>query len=103
MLEHRAHHVVPADHPCLAGHFPGNPVVPAVVLLDAVLRALAAALGRPLHVTAVPAVKFLNPAPPGRVFAIELQVDPERAVARFRIVLDAQELAQGRLEYADDA
>ena len=29
------------DHPALAGHFPGNPIVPGVVLLDLAIRALA--------------------------------------------------------------
>lgn len=27
---------IPADHPCLPGHFPGRPIVPAVVILDEV-------------------------------------------------------------------
>ena len=25
---------IPHDHPALPGHFPGNPLVPAVVLID---------------------------------------------------------------------
>ena len=30
---------VPADHPAFPGHFPGRPILPGVVLLDAVLQA----------------------------------------------------------------
>lgn len=26
--------LIGADHPCLEGHFPGNPIVPGVLLLD---------------------------------------------------------------------
>ena len=32
---------IDADHPAYAGHFPGDPLLPGVVLLDAALRHLA--------------------------------------------------------------
>ena len=32
---------IAADHPAYAGHFPGDPVLPGVVLLDAALQRLA--------------------------------------------------------------
>ncbi len=57
--------IVPADHPCLPGHFPGDPIVPAVLLLDlscAVLRGLRPELG-PLR--EVRTVKFMQPVRPG--------------------------------------
>jgi 3-hydroxymyristoyl/3-hydroxydecanoyl-(acyl carrier protein) dehydratase len=36
---------IAADHPALAGHFPGFPIVPGVVLLDEALHAIELAQG----------------------------------------------------------
>ncbi|WP_454737836.1 AMP-binding protein [Cupriavidus necator] len=57
--------VIGADHPATAGHFPGNPIVPGVVLLDHAVLELGSALGRRLALTQVAAVKFLSPVRPG--------------------------------------
>ena len=49
------------DHPSLAGHFPGHPVVPGVVLLNEVLDTLRHGSAAPLVVTGLPMVKFSSP------------------------------------------
>jgi len=59
--------MISADHPALAGHFPGEPIVPGVVLLDLVLRT--AGKGR-AH---LPAVKFQAPLRPGEDFVILIE------------------------------
>jgi 3-hydroxymyristoyl/3-hydroxydecanoyl-(acyl carrier protein) dehydratase len=66
--------VMPADHPCLAGHFPGRPVVPGVALLDA----LAVHLG-PL--AALDGVRFLAPVLPGEDVALAWSPDAAGWVA----------------------
>jgi 3-hydroxyacyl-[acyl-carrier-protein] dehydratase len=83
---------VPHSHPALPGHFPGNAVVPGVVILDEVIGAAERWLGGPLHVTAIPAAKFLAPLWPGVEARIELErrdstvafvvFDGERTLAR---------------------
>lgn len=49
---------MPADHPSLPGHFPGNPIVPGVLLLDVIVSNLEHATGR--QVVRLQQVKFLS-------------------------------------------
>ena len=51
--------VIQPGHPCLAGHFPGQPIVPGVVLLDEI----AAALG--ITPAGFASVRFSRPVRPG--------------------------------------
>jgi 3-hydroxyacyl-[acyl-carrier-protein] dehydratase len=56
---------VAPDHPAFAGHFPGRPVLPAVVLLTEVLATLEALTGEsPQHWT-IATAKFPAPVMPG--------------------------------------
>ena len=63
---------VPATHPALAGHFPGNPIVPGVVILDAVISAAVAWLGASFQVRGLSHAKFLAPLKPDQAARIEL-------------------------------
>ena len=53
------------DHPAFAGHFPGQPIVPAVVLLAEALAAIEAATGRAPHEWRLSGAKFLQAVGPG--------------------------------------
>lgn len=89
---------VPADHPCLPGHFPGDPLVPGVVILDRVVEAAAmrSAGGTAAIGWEWPQVKFLQPLRPGQVARVVLQ---ERAGAgwRFEVWRGESLLARGEL------
>ena len=61
---------IPPEHPAFAGHFPGMPVVPGVVLLDAALYAIQCDLGIPAGACRIAAVKFLHPVGPGATLII---------------------------------
>lgn len=68
------------DHPAFAGHFPGMPIVPGVVLLDAVVHAVLQtgrlrASGDGFDTTPVcriSAAKFLSPVGPGETLTLLL-------------------------------
>lgn len=89
---------VSPDHPALPGHFPGNPIVPGVVLLDRVREAAVAELpGRRL--VKVTSVKFLRPLRPGQGFRVALERQDEDTL-RFRCLTADSELAAGVLKFA---
>ena len=86
--------VIGHDHPSLAGHFPGRPVVPGVVVLDRVVAALEQAHG-PLPPLRLPQVKFLQPLLPGETARVELEGGAPRW--RFRVLRDDTLLASGEV------
>ena len=79
-------------HPALAGHFPGNPVVPGVVVLERVAAALRA--WRDVRVAQLDA-KFMHPLLPGEDAVIELRGE---SPVRFTVIRrDGAALARGTL------
>lgn len=69
---HAAAFRVPAQHPALAGHFPGNPIVPGVVILDAVISTAQAWLGEDFRADRLSFAKFLAPLKPDQTAQIRL-------------------------------
>jgi 3-hydroxymyristoyl/3-hydroxydecanoyl-(acyl carrier protein) dehydratase len=68
------------DHPALAGHFPGHPVVPGVLVLDEVIETLRHRYGQDLVVTGLPAVKLSSPLKPEEPLMITIEPeDPNTA------------------------
>lgn len=89
--------VVPLDHPCLPGHFPGRPLVPGVVVLDHVLAAVEAVHG-PLGPLRLPQVKFASPLLPGETARVELDGGAPRW--RFRVLRGDALVASGEVAAA---
>jgi 3-hydroxymyristoyl/3-hydroxydecanoyl-(acyl carrier protein) dehydratase len=87
---------IAADHPAFAGHFPGSPVVPAVVLLDAALQAVEQAFDRPARGWRIAAAKFPSPVKPGEPLRLEHQGLPNGAV-RCEIWTGERAVANGLL------
>jgi 3-hydroxyacyl-[acyl-carrier-protein] dehydratase len=71
---------VAPDHPSLAGHFPGNPVVPGVLLLDRAMEALDRSTGQ--RVTSLHRVKFVSALRPGEMAEGTWDVEGDRATFR---------------------
>jgi 3-hydroxyacyl-[acyl-carrier-protein] dehydratase len=90
---HQASFVVPADHPCLPGHFPGTPVVPGVVVLDHVLKAAEEWQRVGLHARGLKQVKFHSPLLPDQRANVSLELGA--GTLTFRVTRDDQPVAQG--------
>ena len=84
------------DHPALAGHFPGRPVVPGVLLLESALAAIPSA--GTWRLQSIPAAKFLHPVLPGQVVQLRIELlveDAPRIRARFHGTCGAEVAFEG--------
>jgi 3-hydroxymyristoyl/3-hydroxydecanoyl-(acyl carrier protein) dehydratase len=88
------------DHPALAGHFPGQPVVPGVLLLDRLLDAAEAQLGHPLRVAGLAHAKFPSPLLPEEEAQLSFQIDDRRL--DFEIEREGRLIARGVFQLAAD-
>lgn len=85
---------IATDHPALPGHFPGNPVVPGVVLLDRIVAAVEHAWGQ--NVIGLSQVKFLRPLAPDQI--VDLSIERDTTGTRFRFVSGSDLIASGAIE-----
>jgi 3-hydroxymyristoyl/3-hydroxydecanoyl-(acyl carrier protein) dehydratase len=90
---------IPADHPCLDGHFPGRPLVPGVVLLDEALSRLGAYLHRGVPVR-LQSVKFLAPVRPGEPVEVALRGGTDRDGVGFVCMVGGNPVVTGIAGFA---
>ncbi len=88
---------IDAGHPALPGHFPGQPLAPAVILLEQVALALRAWRGQRL--AQVLEAKFVAPLRPDEAAMLRLsETAVDGARVRFEIERDGTLLARGVVE-----
>ena len=90
---------IASDHPAFAGHFPGLPIVPGVVLLDEALYAIGMQIDADLSTCQLSSVKFLSPVSPGEPVAVSYDISATGAI-RFDISTGERKVASGTLRLA---
>ncbi len=96
MAEAEFQWTVPGDHPAFAGHFPGRPIVPGVVLLDRAILFAEAWLGRPGLTWQVGNAKFFSPVGPEEALTFAMVAKTSGAIS-FTIRGAGRDVASGSL------
>lgn len=87
---------VPADLDVWPGHFPGRPVVPAVLQVDWAMRAACRWLG-PHKLSAISALKLRRPVLPGQRLVLRLRASRSSGRVDFEFADGQHIVSSGRL------
>jgi len=98
----RGEFIFPPDFPPFTGHFPDQPVLPAVVQLAAVRVLAGKAVGQDLVPVAAHRVKFRAMIRPNEPVAIVAKLQPHEAHwrATFTVSREGDTVATGRIDLA---
>lgn len=101
---------VTANEEFFQGHFPGYPVMPAVLIVEALAQTGAVAvLGRPenrgkiVYFAGMDGFRFRRPVTPGDTLRLEVTLDRVRASAgrgQARALVDGRVVAEGQILFA---
>ena len=88
------------DHPALAGHFPGNPIVPGVLLLTELVGIIESETCRKGGSVTVTSMKFMRRLRPEEPFTLRWQLITEQDIG---VVVEraGETIATGTLRWAD--
>jgi 3-hydroxyacyl-[acyl-carrier-protein] dehydratase len=101
---------VTVNEPFFQGHFPGNPIMPGVLIIEALAQVGAVAvLGMPEYrgklafFAGIDRVRFKRPVRPGDTLRLEVELEKMRrsiGVGQGRATVDGELVAEGSLMFA---
>ena len=87
-----------ANHPSLAGHFPGHPVVPGVIMLGEIMNAIREMAKEKIEFVGMPSAKVMSPLNPGEPLTIRLDQQGDGAT-EFTCTTGSRLITSGCLRY----
>jgi 3-hydroxyacyl-[acyl-carrier-protein] dehydratase len=101
---------VTINEPFFQGHFPGNPVMPGVLIIEALAQTGAVLMSKSLEVDtegktiffmSIDGVRFRNPVRPGDVIRMEVEVTRARSsIFKFKGVAKVGDKVAAEAEFA---
>jgi 3-hydroxyacyl-[acyl-carrier-protein] dehydratase len=92
---------VPKDHPSLVGHFPGNPVVPGVVILDEIFQAIESEWPQKA-VSNINFVKFIKPLRAGKRVTLIIE-ENDKINIKFVCTVNDEIFVSGKCKISEKA
>ena len=88
---------VPAELDCWPGHFPEQSILPGVLQIDWLMRAIEDWTGRSAQLVRIEALKFKKIVLPGERLTLRVERDSSGEAFRFRLASDDAIVSSGRL------